>query len=443
MGDASSEKVEQVLEHDERKVRRRLRIALAVAVVVLLLLGVALVRSLPPRTVYMGTGEPGGAYDALGKRYQAILARDGVRLELVPTSGAVDNLARLQDPQSNVSAAVLQSGMVDPGQVEGLVSLGTLGYEPMWVFYRGEDLAAKKNWAAGKRISIGPKGSGTHKLGLDLIQALGMDEAQLLELRTADATDALLRGDVDMIVVVSGFQAPVVQRLLAAPDLKLASFVRADAHIALRPYLNKLILPQGVVDMRNNRPPQDVTLIAPKASLVVRESLHPAIQYLLLQAVQEVHSQPRLFQAAGQFPAAEPVDLPLSAPAINYYKSGSPLLQRYLPFWMAALATELLTLLIPLVAVLYPMLRLAPAVYGWGMRRRIFRLYGELKFIEAQLESRDPKGALDDLRIAMDRLELRANHMRTPTAFAHMLYTLRLHVRMVRERLERRQLPAQ
>jgi hypothetical protein len=235
----------------------------------------------------------------------------------------------------------------------------------------------------------------------------------------------------------------VVQRLLAAPDLKLASFVRADAHIALRPYLNKLTLPQGIVDMRNNRPPQDVTLIAPKASLVVRESLHPAIQYLLLQAVQEVHSQPRLFQAAGQFPAAEPVDLPLSAPAINYYKSGSPLLQRYLPFWMAALATELLTLLIPLVAVLYPMLRLAPAVYGWGMRRRIFRLYGELKFIEAQLESRDPKAALDDLRVAMDRLELRANHMRTPTAFAHMLYTLRLHVRMVRERLERRQLAAQ
>jgi TRAP-type uncharacterized transport system substrate-binding protein len=423
VGEARSEEARRVLAQDERQLRRRLYIALAMALAVLLLLALALVRSLPPRTVYMATGEPGGAYDVIGKRYQEILARHGVRLDLVPTSGSLDNLARLGDARSNVSIALI-------------VSLGTIGFEPVWVFYRGADLSL--SWAAGKRISIGPEGSGTRKLGSDLIYALGMEGAQLLELRTDAATDALLRGDADMVVVVSAFDAPIVQRLLQRPEVKIASFLRADAHIALRPYLNKLTLPQGVVDMRANRPPQDISLIAPKASLVVRQSLHPAIQYLLLQAAAQVHSQPRLFQAAGQFPAPEPVDLPLSEPASNYYKSGSPFLQRYLPFWIAALAAELLRLLIPIAAVAYPMLRLAPAVYGWGMRRRIFRLYGELKYIETQLESRDLKTPVDDLRAAIDRLELRANHMRTPSAFAHMLYTLRLHLSMVRERMERR-----
>jgi TRAP-type uncharacterized transport system substrate-binding protein len=436
VGEARSEEARRVVAQDERQMRRRLYIGLTVAVAVLLLLTVMLARSLPPRTVYMATGEPGGAYDVIGKRYQAILARHGVRLDLVPSSGSLDNLAQLGDAKSNVSIALMQGGTVDSAHAKGLVSLGTVGFEPVWVFYRGDDLSV--SWAAGKRISIGPEGSGTRKLGSDLIHALGMEGARLLDLRTDAATDALLRGDADMVVVVSAFDAPTVQRLLQAPELKIASFVRADAHIALRPYLNKLILPQGVVDMRANRPPHDVTLVAPKASLVVRESLHPAIQYLLLQAAAEVHSQPRLFQAAGQFPAPEPVDLPLSEPAGNYYKSGSPLLQRYLPFWMAALAAELLRLLIPIAAVAYPLLRLAPAVYGWGMRRRIFRLYGELKYIETQLESRDIKAPVDDLRAAIDRLELRANHMRTPSAFAHMLYTLRLHLRMVRERLERR-----
>jgi hypothetical protein len=181
-----------------------------------------------------------------------------------------------------------------------------------------------------------------------------------------------------------------------------------------------------------------VILIAPKASLVVRRDLHPAIQYLLLDAASEIHGGPGIFNKAGQFPAAEATDLPLSNSARQYYKSGQPFLQRYLPFWLAVLVGQLLILAIPVVGVLYPMLRLAPAVYGWGMRRRIFRLYGQLKFLELELDRRRPEQDVTDLVGKLDRLEARANHLRMPAAFAHLLYTLRMHMNLVRARVEKR-----
>src|SRR3954466_701777 len=213
---------------------------------------------------------------------------------------------------------------------------------------------------------------------------------------------------------------------------------RADAHVALRPYLNKLVLPQGVADLANNRPPQDLLLVAPKCSLVVRNDLHPAIQYLLLEAASQLHSKPGIFQKAGQFPAAEPIDLPLSDQAQRFYRTGPPFLQRYLPFWMAVFVARLLVLLIPLLGVAYPAVRLLQALYGWGMRRRIFSLYGELKFLEADLQLRGPKASADDLQSSLDKLESKANHMRVPVTFAHLLYTLRVHISLVRNELSQR-----
>ena len=416
-------------------------IALALLVPLPVVLAAMLWRSLPPRSVTMATGAAGGAYHQLGGRYREILARDGVRLDLVETNGALDNLARMHDPRSGVSVALAQGGITSERESPGIVSLGTLGYEPVWVFCHGFEPRAGRGWAKGKRVAIGPEGSGTHKLALDLFGALGVDlgTVRLSDLAGDAAADALLRGELDMAWVVASWEIPVVRRLLTADTIKTVSFPRADAHVALRPYLTKLILPQGVADLARNRPPADLTLVAPKFSLVVRSDLHPAVQYLLLRAATEVHAAPGPFQRAGQFPAAEPIDFPLSETAGNYYKSGSPFLQRYLPFWLAALASQLLIVFIPLVGIAYPLLRFGPVLYGWGMRRRIYRLYGELKFVDAELDVRDAKAPVDDLLAEIDRLEHYVNRMRTPLAFAQMLYTLQHHISLVRARLEKRQ----
>ena len=230
----------------------------------------------------------------------------------------------------------------------------------------------------------------------------------------------------------------MVRQLLAADNIQLANITRADAFVALYPFLNKVVLPAGVGDMAKNRPPTDVALVAPKASLVVRSDLHPAIQFLLLKAAVQIHSGPGMFRKAGQFPAPESIDLPLSEQAQQFYKSGPPFFQRHLPFWLAVLVQQLLVVLIPVIAVLYPLLRFMPAVYGWAMRRRVFRLYGELKLLEDELSSRGAREDVADLVARLDNLEDRTSRFRLPLSFRPLLYALRLHINLVRQRLQSR-----
>ena len=393
---------------------------------------------MPPRTVVMATGPEGGAYAALGQKYKEILRRQNLRLELLATTGSVENIERLRDSQSGVSVAFVQGGTTSAAEAPELVSLGTLFYEPFWVFsrVRPQNLPGGRT-KGGMRVSFGPARSGTNKLAHELAAAMGvdLDRTEVLELGPADAGEQLLKGDLDLISIVAAWDAPIVRRLLLDHSVQLRDWPRADAHAALRPYLTKLVLPRGVADLASDRPPEDVRLLAAKASLVVRADLHPALHYLLLEAASEVHGGPGVFNRAGDFPAAEPVDLPLSESAREYYHGGRPFLQRYLPFWLAALASRLLLLLIPVVGILYPLFRLLPAAYGWGMQYRIYRLYGELKVLEMAFDggSGGPRHALDE---RLGQLERRADRMRVPLRFAPLLYNLKMHIGLVRERVK-------
>jgi TRAP-type uncharacterized transport system substrate-binding protein len=392
---------------------------------------------LPPRVVVMSTGLPGSAYAEFAERYREALARDGIELRLMPTAGGAENLALLRDRDSGVGIAFAGGGLAEPADKATLVSLGTVFYEPMWFFIRGQAPDPKLRDLVGKRLSIGPEGSGTREFALRMLELNGARTgfATLMADPPLEAADKLLAGDLEAAMIVTSWDSPAVRRLAASPDVQLIGFPRTDAYVAIYPYLSKLLLPRGVANMVENRPAADVTLVATKASLVVRKDLHPAIQYLLLDAATQIHGGPGIFQKAAQFPAAESIDLPLSEHARRFYTSGRPFLQRYLPFWLAAMVGQMLVLLIPVVGVLYPMLRLAPALYGWSMRRRIYRLYGELKFLEDELEKRGAD-ATADLRLRLDRLEQRTNHMKVPLSFRQLLYTLRLHIGLVRERLK-------
>jgi TRAP-type uncharacterized transport system substrate-binding protein len=393
----------------------------------------------PPRTVVMATGPEGSDCAALGARYRAILARSGIDLRLQPTAGAVENLARLRDAASGVSVAFSQAGTATAEDADALTSLGTVFYEPLWLFHRGLDEGRAYAALRGKRVSVGPEGSGTRALALRTLSLGGIDprSPDLLPLAPGESAEKLVRGEIDAAAIVTSWESPVVRQLLATPGVALASFPRADAHLALNPYLNKLVLPAGVGDLGLNIPPADVVLVAPKASLVVRRDLHPAIQVLLLDAADEIHSPPGLFHRAGEFPAPEAIDLPLSEDARQFYKSGRPFLQRYLPFWLAVLAGRLLVVLVPLVGVAYPVVRSLPALYAWTVRRRIFRLYGELKLVEVEMERRTAAESAEGLLARLDDLDERASRIRVSRGQAPHAYTLRHHIRLVRERLEK------
>ena len=415
-------------------------VAAGAVALVILFWGISVLNPLPPRTVTMTTGSEGGAYHELGKRYREILSRSDVELRLLASEGGIENLRRLSDPRSGVSVGFMQGGATGDSERKDLVSLGTVSYEPLWFFYRGRNPGRKLERLRGKRLSIGPEGSGTRILAITLLAANGIDRdvAQLLPLTPQDAGEQLLSGRIDAALMVASWESPVVRRLLASEDVEPVSFPRADAYTALYPYLNKVTVPAGVGDLARNRPPADVVLLAPKTSLVVRKELHPAIQHLLLDAATEIHSGAGIFQKAGQFPAAESVDLPLSDAARQFHKTGRPFLQRYLPFWAAVFLWGLILLLIPVVGAIYPLFRVAPALYGWGMRRRIFRLYGELKFLEGDLDRRDSAGEAGDLVDHLDRLEERANHLQVPLAYTNLLYNLRRDIQLVREKLAAR-----
>jgi len=333
----------------------------------------------------------------------------------------------------------LQSGVTNGKESPDLESLGTVFYEPLWFFYRSAFRGKGIQSLRGRKISIGPEGSGTRALALKLLERNGIDQrfADLLSLTPREAGERLLRGEVDAALVLTSWDDPVVQWLVAAKDIELASFPRTDAYLALYPYLNKVVLPEGVVDLAKNRPSSDVFMFAPKASIAVRKELHPAIQYVLLVAAEQVHSGPEIFQKAGQFPSAESIDLPLSDEARQFYRSGRPFLQRHLPFWMAVLLDRLLVLLIPVIGVVYPLLHYMPAVYNWEMQRRIYRLYGALRSLEQELAIRGGDQDADALRTRLDRLEEKADRLRVTAFYANMLYTLKEHIDLVRTRLSR------
>ena len=411
--------------------------AVAVLAVAVLWTAAAYLRPMPPHTLTMATGPEGGAYYEYGKRYREILARDGIELRLLPTSGAMENLALLRDKGSKVDVGFLQSGITSEKESPDLKSLGTVFYEPLWFFARDKYLVKGIQGLRAKKISIGPEGSGGRYLALKLLKRNGLDQgfADLLALTPQEAGEKLIRGEIDAAIMLTSWDAPVVQRLLNTNGIEPANFPRTDAYLALYPYLNKVVLPEGVIDLAKDRPASDVFLIAPKANLVVRENLHPALQFLLLKAAEEIHSGPAMFQKPGQFPAAEAIDLPLSDQARQYYRSGSPFLQQHLPFWLAVLVNQLLVLLIPVVGVLYPLLRLFPALYGWQIQRRIFRLYGELRFLEHDLETRGADQNLDELNSRLDRIEEKAHGLRAQGIYSNMRYTLWMHITLVRERL--------
>jgi TRAP-type uncharacterized transport system substrate-binding protein len=412
-------------------------IAVAVLTIAAMWLAFALLQPTPPRSIAMATDPEGSISAELGKRYQEILGRKGIEVRLVPSVGAVENVARLRDPKSGINVSIIPSGITNHQQSPELVSLGTLFYEPLWFFYRGQIETYKG--LHGLRIAVGPEGSGTHALVIEFLARIGIVDknAQLLPLASQAAAEKLMHGEIEGAGMLAAWESPIVRQLLSAENINLASIVRADAFVALYPFLSKVVLPAGVGDMVKNRPPKDVVLLAPKASLIVRNDLHPAIQYLLLEAATEIHSGPGMFRKAGQFPAAESIDLPLSSHAQQFYKAGPPFLQRHLPFWLAVLAQQLLVILIPVLAVLYPLLRFLPALYGWAMRRRVFRLYNELKRLEDDLISDGAGGNSAELVKRLDRLEERASRFRLPVSFRPLLYALRLHISLVRQRLQK------
>lgn len=391
----------------------------------------------PPRRLAISTSGPKSSYTAFAERYAKILARSGVTLDVKTSAGSVENLARLSDPKSGIDVAILQGGIANTKDNPNLVSLGRLFVEPLWVFHRADLKVERISDLAGRSIAISYEGSGTRVLAQTLLRASKIDEknAKILPTHGAEAIDALIAGTIDAAFFTLSPNGEFAQKLLRAPSVKLLSITQADAYTRLYPFLSKVVLPAGVIDLAANIPAVDVTLVAPVGLLVARSELHPALVTLLVEAVKEVHSEPGLLQKANEFPQAADSELPLDDHAARVHKNGPPFLQRFLPFWLATFLDRMAVMIIPIATILLPMMKIVPMAYQWRIRRRIMFWYDQLKRLESRLRADKSPAAMAAHLEDMRRIEDAVGVIPVPLMYSDQLYSLRSAVELVRQRL--------
>jgi hypothetical protein len=443
-------------------------------VLVLLWLAYEVLDPNPPKKVVLATGAGQGAYAEFGQRYRERLKRYGIEVELRASAGAAENLRLLRDPDSGVDLAFVQGGTdsrraaraeAEAGGVE-LISLGSLFYEPVWLFYRedsarrafgtaglggladlgrvagGQSAQSGKSGKSGKggwTLDVGTPGSGVPNLARRLLEANGVavdaeggaGALKLTQQDAASAVAALRAGRIDAVLLASAPESPLVQSLLHAPGIRLLDFPQAEAYSRRFAFLSPVLLPRGVIDLGADLPPADVRLVAPTAALAARDSLHPALAQLFVQAAQRIHGRAGWFQRKGDFPSTQGAEQTLADEAERFYRNGPPLLQRYLPFWLANLIDRMWVVLVSIIAILIPASRVLPPLYQFRVRSRIFRWYGQLRRVEDAIGQRPGR----ELLARLDDIERLANGVSVPLSYADELYALRGNIQLVRQRL--------
>jgi len=395
--------------------------------------------SAPPRTIIITSGPEGSIFRRNAEKYGKILARNGVKLNILPSQGSQANINRLADPAFKVDIGFVQGGVAGVLDIDKLTSLGSVSYEPLFVFYKSARPLNLLSQLSGKRLAIGPQGSGTRSLALVLLAANGIEPGgatALVDLDAEDAEKALLGNSVDAVFLMGDAASPqIMRKLLQTPGIRLFDFMQADGYTRRIGYLNKLVLPKGSIDFGKDIPAHDVSLIGPTVELIARADLHPALSDLLLEAAQEVHGKSGLFKRRGEFPAPLEHEFNISADAIRYYKSGKSFLYRYLPFRLASLMNRIIVVAVPMVVVLLPGLRIIPALYRWRIKLRIYRWYRALLMLERDLVTRLALEEREELPKRLDHIEEEVNKMKMPASFADQFYVLRGHIDFVRDRL--------
>ena len=420
--------------------QRLLLVALpAAAVLAIFYVVYSLVDPLPPRRLVIGAGIAGSGYDNFARRYARVLARDGIDLEIRNTAGAVENLDLLRDPASKVQAALTTVGFARPDDSDHLASLGGVFDAPIFVFYKSAERVTQFAQLRGKRLAIGTAGTSVRPLILQVLKAGGAAEAptRFVDMDYDRAIDALIAGEIDVAIFPSQLDTGLFRRALTAPDVRLMNVAQAEAIAKTVPGIKHVVLWQGLIDLTHDIPDADVNLLASGNSLLVRKDLHPALQYLLLEAIREVHSAPGPFNRLGEFPAEQPNDLPLSLTAQSFYRSGPTFWQRYTSFWLTSLLDRILFFVVPVVAALIPVIGFTSRLYRWLAVRRIVRLHRALGGLERELAQSEDKAQLAQHQARLSEIESVVRTLKVAPPFEVDLHRLRIHLRMVQDHIGR------
>ena len=403
----------------------------------------------PPSEFSMATGSQGGAYEQIGQRYARSFADSDFDLHLRNTGGSVENWQLLLDEQ--VDAALVQSGTLPLLDEVPLDAVVTIALEPLFVFYRPDrvnladtDFLTSLDQLTGMKIAVGGDGSGTRQLIYTLLEEAGLlafyeSKAQLIEIGGHQAADLLQEGEIDAAAFVMAPEAPLMATLLADPELQVMNFSRAPALERRFPFLTQVTLYQGVVDLQANLPNRDIQLIAPATYIAIRQGVHQSIVQLLIEAAKADQQRISLISDINDFPSLMYTDIPVASDAEYFFERGPNILHRHFPFWLASLIDRMAILIIPLLAILIPLMRVAPPAFRWRIRRRIYRWYKRLRVIDDDLAK--PDLPLELIQSDLDLVRQFENEVAdtvVPLSYMEEFYNLRLHVAYIRSRLEER-----
>lgn len=408
---------------------------LAVIVLVGFLITYQYVGAPPPKVVRIATGANNGAYYTFAEEYARLLASDGITLEVVPTAGSVENLELLKSGE--VSLALIQGGSATRDDKERLQSLGSLFLEPVWIFVRRQSVKRFLE-LKGNRVSVGIAGSGTHLLATQLLSAAGITETntQLIREETTQAIDSLSNGKIDAAFFVASPEAPIIRKLFAAPAVELLNFDRAAAYGRWFPFLTPVTLSEGVIDLQQNIPDHDTPLVAASANLAARRDLNASLIPAVLNAVTRVHQAGGVLEHKRQFPSVDFADLPLNEDARRYLINGPSFLFRWLPYGTAVLLDRLKILVLPLLALLLPLFKIAPPLYTWRIRSKIYKWYAAVREVELSIQEEKVSGDAASLINRLSELDRQVASVSVPLSSAAELYHLRLHIRFLQEKLQ-------
>jgi TRAP-type uncharacterized transport system substrate-binding protein len=392
----------------------------------------------PPAKITVATSLQGDHYQLLGTRYQGILSGSAIELELRPTEGAKENLRLLNEPNSGIQAAFMQGGLSNSRLSPDLLSLGRIDYQIFWLFYPKGETISDLTQLKGKSVALGPIDSGDRAVCEKILAAAGVnyDNATFLYVPSKEAAKALDDGTVDAVFFNLPLESPILQSLLASPQYSLMSFSEAEALTRIFPYLVRLTLPRGAIDLNRKIPANDIDLVSTTNVILVRKDVHPTVIDLLAKAIVEAHSRPGLFQKLGDFPTQIDPEFPMAQSARDFYKNGPSVLNQYLPFWMTSYAQRVLAVLVSAIAIVVPLFNYAPKLYLWFIRGRVRRLYRRLRLVDKELTTELNPSAAHAVQVELDSIARAAGVV--PMRNSELFFGLLTHIDRTRTQLDQR-----
>lgn len=413
-------------------------IVASVMTLIVIILLLTFVVTAPPRKIVIAAGPPGSYFEHTAQRYAAELKKQGVDAEILNTAGARDNIQLINNVAKQVDIAFIHGGLTDGDESPGLMSLGSIGYEPVWIFYRkGLGKPTTLNQLKGMRISTGRGGSGVNIVSHKFLKAAGIDahNSRLLTLNDDDARQQLTTGAIDVAFFMDPPETTRIHRLFDLNSIGVMSLAQSGALRSNFHFLHVLEIPRHAIDLARMHPAENLQTIATTAVVVARKETHSAIVYLLMSIMDEIHSPPTLLNLEDEFPADKDVDVPISPQAEHYFKGGKPFLQRYLPFWAASAAERFLAVALPVLALLFPLLNILPRVYNWRIKARITRCYRELIELERRIKL-DPHTRLhDEFEQLAQTVDEYLDEKKVPVSYSNDIYILKEHIELVRRKI--------